>query len=256
MPSSSANLPRNCCGQDRTRLATGCACHPVGSSIRKTTLYLSGPAYEVIGVARDTRGFLLNGSDSEEIYLPMPENRLQDFTILIRTQAAPTQIVNAIGPIILSIDPNLVAYTLTLEEMLRKTESFFASSISAAIASSIGLLGLLLASMGIYGTVSYLVVLRTREVGIRMALGARKRDVLILMLRESARPVVVGLCAGSVSRARSILFVARSALWAEYDRRHLFRRCFDLVSCLRAARGLPAVRRAMQVDPMVALRYE
>jgi hypothetical protein len=117
----------------------------------------------MIGLTLDTRGVLLNGSDSKQIYLPMPENSLQEFTILIRTQAALTQIVNAIGPIILAIDPNLVAYALTLEEMLRTTESFFASSISAAIASSIGLLGLLLASMSVYGTVSYLVVLRTRD---------------------------------------------------------------------------------------------
>ena len=195
--------------------------NPIGHSLRmapggqfhtKDDAYLSGPAYEVIGVARDTRGFLLNGSDSEQIYLPMPENRLQDFTILIRTQAAPTQIVNAIGPIILSIDPNLVAYTLTLEEMLRTTETFFASSISAVIASSIGLLGLLLASTGIYSTVSYLVVLRTREVGIRMALGARKRDVLTLMLRESARPVIIGLCVG-VCLALGASYLLRGVLY-------------------------------------------
>ena len=138
-----------------------------------------GRAYEVIGVARDTRGVLLNGSDSEQIYLPMPEeSRCQNYPILIRTQAAPAQIMNAIGPMISSVDPNLVAYSFTLEEMLRQTETFLASSISAAIASSVGILGLLLASMGIYGTVSYIVVLRTREVGIRMALGAKKRDVL------------------------------------------------------------------------------
>jgi putative ABC transport system permease protein len=128
----------------------------------------------VIGVARDTRGVLLDGSDSEQIYVPLPEDRLQDIPILIRTQADPAQIMNAIGPLISSIDPDLVAYSSTLEEMLRQTESFLASSLSAAIASSVGLLGLLLASMGIYGTVSYIVVLRTREVGIRMALGAKK----------------------------------------------------------------------------------
>jgi macrolide transport system ATP-binding/permease protein len=229
---------------------------PGGQFHTKDDAYLSGPAYEVIGVARDTRGFLLNGSDSEQIYLPMPENRLQDFTILIRTQAVPTQIVNAIGPIILSIDPNLIAYTLTLEEMLRTTESFFASSISAAIASSIGLLGLLLASMGIYSTVSYLVVLRTREVGIRMALGARKRDVLILVLRESARPVVAGLCVG-VCLALGASYLLRGVL---YGLSTIDSISFVGVSILFLAIALLAAylpsRRAMQVDPMVALRYE
>ena len=229
---------------------------PGGQFQTKDDAHLSGPSYEVIGVARDTRGFLLNGSDSEQIYLPMPENRLQDFTILIRTLAAPAQIVNAIGPIILSIDPDLIAYTLTLEEMLRTTESFFASSISAVIASSIGLLGLLLASMGIYSTVSYLVVLRTREVGIRMALGARKRDVLTLILRESARPVVVGLCVG-VCLALGASYLLRGVL---YGLNTIDSISFIGVSMLFLTIALLAAyvpsRRATRVDPMVALRYE
>jgi predicted permease len=239
--------------------------NPIGHSLRlapggqfhmKDDAHLDGPAYEVIGVARDTRGVLLNGSDSEQIYLPMPKDRLQDFPLLIRTQAAPTQIMNAIGPMILSIDPNVVAYTFTLEEMLRQTESFLSSSISAAIASSIGMLGLLLASMGIYGTVSYLVVLRTREVGIRLALGARKRDVLILMLRESTRPVVVGLLVGECL-ALGASHLLHGVL---YGLDSIDGISFVGVSILFLAIGLLAAylpsRRAMRVDPMVALRYE
>jgi ABC-type antimicrobial peptide transport system permease subunit len=164
--------------------------------------------------------------------------------------------MNAIGPMILSTDPNLVAYTFTLEEMLRQTESFLTSSISAAIASSIGMLGLLLASMGIYGTVSYLVVLRTREVGIRMALGARKRDVLILMLRESTPPVVVGLIVG-VCLALGASYLLRGVL---YGLNTIDGISFVGVSILFLAIALLAAyltsRRAMRVGPMVALRYE
>ena len=195
--------------------------NPIGRSLRlapggqfpvKGEVALDGPSYEVIGVARDSRGVLLNGSDSEQIYLPMPENRVSEFPILIRTQSAPTQILNAIGPTISSVDPNLAAYTFTLEEMLRQTESFLVSSISAAIAWGVGILGLLLASMGIYGTVSYIVVLRTREVGIRMALGAKRSDVLILMLRETTRPVIAGLAAG-MCLAEGASYLLRGVLY-------------------------------------------
>jgi predicted permease len=239
--------------------------NPIGRRLRiapggqfqiKEDAVLDGPAYEVVGVARDTRGVLLNGSDSEQIYLPMPEDRLQNFPILIRTQSAPTQITNAVGPIILSIDPNLVAYTFTLEEMLRQTESFLASSISAAIASSIGMLGLLLASMGIYGTVSYIVVLRTREVGIRMALGAKKADVLILMLRESLRPVVAGLIAG-MCLAIGASYLLRGALYglAAVDGISFVGVSLLFLVIALLASYLPS-RRAMLVDPMVALRHE
>ncbi|MFZ0590033.1 MAG: FtsX-like permease family protein [Bryobacteraceae bacterium] len=80
--------------------------------------------------------------------------------------------------------------------MLRQSASFIGASLAAAIASTVGLFGLLLTLMGIYGTVSYIVVLRTREIGIRMAVGAQKRDILGLILRESIRPVLAGLLAG------------------------------------------------------------
>jgi predicted permease len=239
--------------------------NPIGRSLRlapggqfqwKGEVLPDGPAYEVIGVARDTRGALLNGADSEQIYVPMPEGRLQEVPILIRTQAAPTPIMNAIGPTISSIDPNLVAYSLTLEEMLRQTESFLASSLSAAIASSVGILGLLLASMGIYGTVSYTVVLRTREVGIRMALGAKKSEVLILMLRESTRPVVAGLIAG-MCLAEGASYLLRGVLYGLHTVDSISFAGVSLVFLAIAllASYIPS-RKAMRVDPIVALRYE
>ena len=91
--------------------------------------------------------------------------------------------------------------------MLRETEPFLASTLAAAIASTTGILGLLLAAIGIYGTVSYIVVLRTREVGIRVALGAKKHDILALILSESTRPVFAGCpsgwCSPAVSRTCS-----------------------------------------------------
>lgn len=232
------------------RLAAG------GQFQMKGELPPDGPTYEVIGVARDTRGVLLNGSDSEQIYMPMPEDPPQNHPILIRTRAAPAQIMNAIGPTISSVDPNLMAYASTLEEMLRQTESFIASSISATIASTIGMLGLLLASMGIFGTVSYIVVLRTREVGIRIALGAKKRDILGLMLRESTRPVLAGLLVG-MTLAVGASYLLRGIL---YGVNIVDGISFVGVSLLFLVIALIATylpsRRAMRVDPVVALRYE
>ncbi|MGA2050775.1 MAG: ABC transporter permease [Terracidiphilus sp.] len=234
----------------RLRLGTDGQYHTKGEVLP------DGPTYSVIGVARDTRGVLLNGADSEQIYLPMPEDRLQDYPIVIRTQGDPTQIVDEVGPMISAIDPNMVAYSFTLEEMLRQTESFIASSLSAAIASSVGILGLLLASMGIYGTVSYMVVLRTREVGIRMALGAKRRDVLLLMLRESTQPVIAGLITGMILAVgashllRKVLYGLNTIDGVSFGGVALL---FLTIALL--ASWLPS-RRAMRVDPMVALRYE
>jgi len=110
--------------------------------------------------------------------------------------------------------------------------------------------------MGIYGTVSYIVVLRTREVGIRMAIGAQKRDVLGLILRESARPVFAGLVAG-IFLAVGASYLARGLL---YGLNGVDGVSLAGVSLLFMAIALlasyPPARRAMRVDPMVALRYE
>jgi len=116
--------------------------------------------------------------------------------------------------------------------------------------------GLLLASMGIYGTVSYIVVLRTREVGIRMALGAKKQDILGLMLRESTRPLFTGLLIGVILSVGTS-YLLRGVL---YGVNIVDGISFAGVSLLFLAIALFATylptRRAMRVDPVVALRYE
>jgi putative ABC transport system permease protein len=239
--------------------------NPIGKRIRLSTedqhppkgeLVPDGTTYEVVGVARDIRGSLMDGSDAEQVYLPLPEDRLEDYPILIRTQADPNQLRDTIAAAVSSVAPDLVAGFGTLDEMLRQTPPFIAAGISASIASTVGILGFLMASMGIYSTVSYLVVLRTQEVGIRMALGASKRKILALILRESGLPVLVGLFFGlllsletskllhgilyGLHRIDAVSFLGISGV-------------FLAVSFLAAY--IPS-RRAMSVDPMVALRYE
>ncbi len=239
--------------------------NPIGRSLRLGTgdqfhnqgeLLPDGPAWQVIGVARDTRGVTLDGSDSQQVYLPLPSDRLQDYPILVRTHSDPARLMRAMEPVIAAADPRLVATISTLEEMLRQTDAFVIDSFAAAIASAISLLGLLLASMGIYGTVSYMVVLRTREVGIRMAIGAQKRDIFSLMMRESARPVSAGLLAGMVLAA-GVAHLLRGVL---YGLSTIDPVSFAGVSLLFLGIALvaawPPSRRAMRVDPMVALRYE
>ena len=155
-----------------------------------------------------------------------------------------------------SLDPDVVATPATLDQLLHETPPFLVSRIAAIVASLVGLLGLMLASAGIFGTVSYVVVLRTREVGIRMALGAKRSDILGLVLRESARPVLIGLLAGmllSVGASylmRAILYGLNIVDGISY----IGVSTLFLAIALFAA-YIPA-RRALRVDPMAALRYE
>jgi len=222
----------------------------------RSELLAAGPAYQVVGVVRDTRGSTLDGSDSRRVYLPLPEDHLQSYSILIRTRSEPAQVLRAIDSVISALDPSLITTTSTLQDQLHQSPPFILSSFAAAIASTVGMLGLLLALMGIYGTVSYIVVLRTREVGIRMAIGAQKRDVLGLILRESTRPVLAGLLTG-ILLAAGASHLARGLLYGLNGVDVVF---LTEVSLLFLAIALlasyPPARRAMRVDPMVALRYE
>jgi predicted permease len=239
--------------------------NPIGRSLRlgtdekfhsKGELLPDGPAWQVIAVAGDTRGVEMDGSDSAQVYLPLPEDRLQDYPILIRTQGDPALVTLALDSAVSSVDPDLISSTSTLQEMLRQTPPFLGAAFAAAVATTVSLFGLVLAAMGIWGTVSYIVVLRTREIGIRMAVGAQKHDVLGLVLRESTRPVLAGLFVGMVL-AVGASYLLRGILFGL----HLIDGIsFVGVSLLFLAIALlaayPPSRRAMRVDPVVALRYE
>lgn len=223
---------------------------------RKSNIVPDGSDYRVIGVAGDTRGATFDGSDSQLVYLQLPEDRLPDYSILVRTQSAPQQFIGALRPLISSIDPDLQVDSSTFEELLRVSAAVLLPRFAAAVASPVGLVGLLLASLGIYGTVSYIVVLRTREIGIRMALGAQKLAILGLMLQQCMRPVLAGLLAG-MFLAVGASYLLRGAL---HGLSTVDSSSFIGVSVLFLAIALFAAylpsRRAMGVDPMVALRYE
>jgi predicted permease len=215
-----------------------------------------GVTYQVVGISHDAGGTQLDGSDAAQIYVPIPEDRMDEHPLLIRTQSDPAAVIASVGSVIANVDPNVVGYTSTLEELLHFTPPFVVSRCAAAFASIVGFFGLLLACMGIYGTVSYMVVMRTHEVGIRMALGASRGSVLSLILRESTRPVIAGLGVGLVL-AMGAAHLLHTLL---YGLGPIDVASFAGVSALFLAIALLAAyvpsRSATRVDPVVALRYE
>jgi predicted permease len=219
-------------------------------------LAADGAIYTVQGVAHDTRAVDFNASDSRRVYLPMPADRLHSYPVLIRTSGEPVKVLASLDALITSIDPNMPATCATLEDLQRQSGPFIVAALTAMTASSIGLIGVLLALLGIHGTVSYLVVTRTREVGIRMAIGAQPRDVLRLILRDTTRPILVGLMIGT-SVAAVLSHLARGLLYGldriDWISLGVTAPLFLIIGLLASFH--PALR-ATRVDPQVALRYE
>jgi predicted permease len=211
---------------------------------------------EVIGVARDVHSMDLRRVDESYLYLPLSQTRQWTSTLLVRTEGDPAPLFPAIGREVRRVDASLPVIGAPLNTMVSMDPYFVVSRIGGVLASIIGLLGLLLACMGVYGMVSYSVTQRTHEIGIRMALGAERLQVLQLVMREGFRPVLTGIVIGiGASAGVSRLFAATL-----FGLNPMDAVSFSGVSLLLGAIALLATylpaRRATRVDPMVALRYE
>jgi predicted permease len=240
--------------------------NPIGKHLKigleKGTMFFPGekdpfiPNSEVIGIASDVRSMDLRRIDESYVYLPLSQSRQWTYTLLVRTEPDPQQLLPAFGREVQRVDANLPVVGAPLYTMISMDPFFVVSRVGGLLASIVGTLGLLLACMGVYGMVSYTVAQRTHEIGVRMALGAHSGQVLQLVVREGFRPILTGMVVGvllsaGVSRLMAAILFGLSPL--------------DVVSFLGVsvllggialvATVLPA-RRAMRVDPMVALRYE
>jgi len=218
-------------------------------------IWPSGQSFEVIGVTPDLRSIWLNQVDPGYFYLPLPPTQYYE-TVLVRSERDPTLLTAALGTEIRAVDPNLIAYAETLDGLITNNPGFVFSRIGAVLSTVVGLLGLLLALVGIYGMVSYAVVQRTHEIGVRTALGAKRIDVLVLIIRGSMKPVVIGLLVGAAAAAGAARLLAALLFGVSpFDPIVYLGVSLLLVSVAALAAWVPA-RQATKVDPMVALRHE
>jgi putative ABC transport system permease protein len=209
---------------------------------------------EVVGVAQDAYISSLDTLDDNYAYLPAGPARQTDLQLLVRSRNGFTATAAGLRDAIRELDPGMAATIQPLEANLDFWQSL--ARLAASVAGALGGLALVLASIGVYGVVSYAVSRRLREVGIRMVLGATSRDVRSLVLRQALRPVAIGALIGAgaaagVSRVLESVLFGVSAL----DAAAFVAAAAFLFAVATLASWLPA-RRAMSVDPMVTLRYE
>lgn len=214
-----------------------------------------GPFLEVVGVARDGKYRSLGETPHPYIYQPVLQSYDPKMTLVVRTTGEPRSVAMAVREQIRSLDANLpVADVKTLQEQVDL--SLFPSRVAAWTLGGFGLLALLLAAIGIYGVVSYSVAQRTREIGVRMALGAKRSDVLRLVLGEGLFVVAIGLGLGLLLAAAATRLLGGFLYGVGATDPLTFVGVPLVLGFVALVASYIPSRRATRVDPLVALRYE
>jgi len=227
--------------------------NPLGKRI--SIGYPQSAAREIVGIVGDVKDQDLASQTVSQIYVPFVQNPYWGFDVVVRTLGDPKQISGALREKIGELDPELpVTNIRAMRDAI--DESIAQPRFRTTLLGLFSAIAFVLAAIGIYGMISYNVGRRTREIGIRMALGAQRRDVLLMVVREGVALAGLGVVLGLVSAywltgvLESFVFnvsVTDPATYAGVA-------ALLLIVALVAA-CVPG-RRAMSVDPIVALRYE
>lgn len=230
---------------------------PGGDPVGKTAYFESDTRHScrVVGVAADSKYETLGEGPTGFVYRPATQYYSPHINLLLRTAGPPLAYADGVRNLVAQLDPNLaISGIRPLGDFVNM--ALLPARMAAILLGSLGLLALALAAIGIYGVVSYAVHQRTREIGIRMALGAETGNVLTMVVRQGMTPAVVGLGIGfaAVLAAAGVLGAFLYGIQPRDPVTLVGSAGLLLVVALFAAYA-PA-RRAARVDPAAALRWE
>lgn len=209
----------------------------------------------IVGVLADTKMYGLANPARLEVYVPFRQAPSNDMVLLVKSGVDPASLVSAIHGVVLSIDKEQPIFGIhTMQEVVNASIS--TRRITLILLGLFSGLALVLASIGIYGVISYSVAQRAREIGIRMALGARRGDVLRMVLAQGGKISLAGIVIGSAASAGLTWLMAKLL----YSVSAMDPATFAVVALVLAVIALVAsyipARRALRVDPLVTLRNE
>ena len=221
----------------------------VGTSVESTS------QLEIVGVLKDAKYSSVRDSAPPTMYMPYLQRMIGGAMMQVRTAGNPAAVTSAIREAVRQADPNMPMMDVStqLEQVERR---FQQEKLFAQACTLFGGLAMLLASIGLFGLMSYSVSRRTNEIGIRMALGAQRRHVLGLVLTESMLLVVVGIVIGIAVSVGVSRFISTLLFGLVPNDLPTMALAVALMVTVSALAGFLPARRASRVDPMVALRYD
>lgn len=217
----------------------------------------SNAPIEVVGVARDAKYIEPTDEDLAYFFLPLAQHYTSYRTLQVRSGRPAESVVRELQATVHALAPDMPTWdAATMKSAMDGVNGFFVFKLGAALAATLGVLGLLLTAVGIYGVVAYNVGRRAQEIGIRMALGAQRGDILRLIVSQGLRIVGLGLGLGLLAVAAVGQLVAGFLVGVgPYDPVTLSGVMAVLVGVACAANVVPALR-ALRVDPLTTLRTE
>jgi putative ABC transport system permease protein len=228
-------------------------------------LQLSAPAriwrnqrlhsFEIIGIARNVKSAGLKAETEPTYYVPATQAPLNDMLVLIRTRGDPNALVPTLRKAVWEIDPDQpIADVKTMNKIV--SDSVGQPRLNMTLMASFGALALILAAVGIYGLLSYAVTQRTQELGIRMALGAQVRDVLMLVLKQGMTLALIGEGIGLIEALIFTRLLRGLLFGVTPTNATIFIAVFQVLTVVSLMACYVPARRATKVDPLQALRYE
>ena len=229
--------------------------NPLGKRINVEMFINPNPPTEIIGIVGDVRYDSLTDQAEPTVYFPVPELTYSFMTLAIHTTGNPAAVAPAVRGVLRETDADQpISDVRTMDQVMGETLS--RARFNTLLLGLFAGLAMLLAAVGIFGVMNYSVTLRTREIGIKMALGARPGQVLLFIMRQGLTLTLLGIglgVAGSLALTRlmsGLLFGVRATDPVTFVGIVVLLTLVSAIACY-----LPA-RRAMKVDPLVALRYE
>ncbi len=214
------------------------------------------PSYEIVGVVGDERNSGLIGKPQPEAFLPYTVLGPREFNLLVNTSGGPASLLPTIRHLLWTLDPNVALGDAGSVRSILQRDTFASPRFEAAVLGAFAFIGTLLVIIGIYSVMAYTVSLRTHEMGVRMAMGARPGDILRLVLGKGLVLIAIGVALG-IAGSIGLMRYLGHLVWGVPV---MDPWTYGIVAACVVAVGLAAcfapARRATRVDPAIALRYD
>jgi putative ABC transport system permease protein len=225
----------------------------IGKRFRVRTL--DGPEYEVVGVTANYRVNTMGESATPYIHYAASQRPSNGYEILARTNGDAGQLLGALRKELIAMEPNIVfLQNQTLQKQVGAT--LFPAQAGAGAVGAVGVVAMLLAAIGLYGVIGYSVSRRTKEIGVRMALGARPGDVSGLIMRQGLRVAVSGMCVGAVFAAGAGFAIAGALYGISPADPWAWAGAITVLLGVAALANVVPAHRAARVKPWLALRTD